>query len=328
MRAVLLRRFGPPANLVVEDVPDPAPGPGRALIAVEAVSVTFIDTAIRAGRGPAAARPPALPFIPGNGVGGTVRAVGAGVDAALVGARAVSTTGGAGGYAELVAVDAAEPIPVPDGVPLADATALLADGRTAIGLMRAVAPGMGEWVLVEAAGGGVGSLLVQLAAAAGARVIAVARGDRKLALARSLGAEVSIDYSAPGWAAEVRDATGGRGVDAAFDSVGGEIGAAALGLVHDGGRFCVSGAASGAMSSPPDDEVTRRGLRVIGLGAVLRGPGEIRAASVTALEEAAAGRLRPTIGQTFPLERAAEAHAAIEARATIGKTLLVPGGRA
>jgi NADPH:quinone reductase len=313
MRAVLLEQFGPPENLVLREVPDPIRGPGEVLISVAAAGITFIETVVRAGRGWSAAQRPALPFIPGNGVAGTTD-----------GRRVVSTTGGSGGYAELVAVSAAEPLPVPEGLELTEAVALLADGRTAVGLARAVRPQPGEWVLVEAAGGGVGSLLVQLATRAGSRVIAAAGGPRKLELAASLGAEATVDYTAPGWEDRVRAVTGGRGPDAVFDSVGGDIGRSALELVRDGGRFCVMGAASGSMTVPPDGEAARRGLRMTGLGDVLPTPEAVRDAAATALAEAAAGRLHPTIGQTFPLSRAAEAHAAIEARATVGKTLLLP----
>ena len=313
MRAVVLEQFGPPGNLVLREVPDPVPGPGEVLISVAAAGVTFIETVIRAGRGWSAAQQPPLPFVPGNGVAGTVD-----------GRRVVSTTGGSGGYAELVAVPAPAPLPVPDGLDLTEAVALLADGRTAVGLAGAVRPQPGEWVLVEAAGGGVGSLLVQLAARAGSRVIAAAGGARKLDLATSLGAEVTVDYTTPGWEDRVRAATDGRGPDAVFDSVGGAIGRSALDLVRDGGRFCVMGAASGSMTVPADGEAARRGLRVIGLGDVLPTPEAVRDAAAAALHEAAAGRLRPTIGQTFPLDRAPDAHAAIEARATIGKTVLLP----
>ena len=323
MRAVLLREFGPPGALVAEQVPDPVPGPGQVLIAVEAAGISFIETQVRAGRGPNPAHRPTLPVIPGNGVGGVVRAVGAGVDGSLVGTLVVSTTGGSGGYAELVAVDAAEPVPVPAGVPLYDALALLADGRTALALIRAAAPTGGEWVLVEAAGGGVGSLLVQLARAAGARVVGAAGSHPKLLVAERAGAEVTVDYTAAGWTDRVRAATGG-GVDMAFDGVGGTIGRAAFDLVRDGGRFIVMGMASGAMAVPDQAEAERRKVTVIGLWTVPLTPEDLRGLTREALAEAAAGRLRPTVGQTFPLERAAEAHAAIEARAAIGKTLLIP----
>lgn len=308
MRAVVLRAYGGPEALVAEEVPDPVPGPGQVLIEVAVAGVTFVETQVRADRGPRRAE---LPAILGNGVAGTVTAVGPGVAGSLAGSRVVSTLGGYGGYAELAVASADDLIPIPDGVSPEHAVALLADGRTALGLVRAAEPKPGEWVLVEAAGGGVGSLLVQLAAAAGARVIGAASSPAKRALAAELGAELTVDYTEPGWAERVRDAAGA--LDLVFDGVGGEIGATAETLLRDGGRMSVYGMASGTMTTP--------GTRVT---KVPWPPTDLRELSRAALEEAAAGRLRPAIGLTLPLESAAEAHAAIEARRVTGKTLLIP----
>jgi NADPH2:quinone reductase len=319
VRAVVLREFGPPDELVAAEVADPAPGPGQALVDVEIANITFVDTQLRAGRAPNPAMAPSLPAILGGGVGGVVAAVGDGVDGSLVSSRVVASTGG-GGYAERVAVDAAALIPVPDGLGLPEAVALLADGRTALSLLRAASIHAGETVLVPAAAGGVGSLLVQLAAAAGARVVAAAGGGRKQELARELGATWAVDYSQPDWAERVRAETGG-GVDLAFDGVGGAVGLAAFELLRDGGRFSVFGMASGTFVRIPEGEAERRGITVI-RGAPIT-PEDSRALQREAQERVGAGRLRPVIGQRFPLERAADAHAAIEARATIGKTLLV-----
>jgi NADPH:quinone reductase len=318
VRAVVLREFGPPDELVAAEVADPAPGPGQALVDVELANITFVDTQLRAGRAPNPAMAPTLPAVLGTGVGGVVTAVGDGVDGSLASSRVVGSTGG-GGYAERVAVDAAALIPVPDGLGLPEAVALLADGRTALSLVRAAPIHAGETVLVPAAAGGVGSLLVQLAAAAGARVVAAAGGGRKQELVRELGATRAVDYSQSDWAERVRAETGG--VDLAFDGVGGAVGLAAFELVRDGGRFSVFGMASGAFVRIPEGEAERRGISVI-RGAPIT-PEDSRALQRQVLAEAVAGRLRPVIGQRFPLERAADAHAAIEARATIGKTLLV-----
>jgi NADPH2:quinone reductase len=280
--------------LVLEDVPEPD---GEAVVDVALANITFVETQIRAGRPPNPAMAPELPFIPGNGVGGSVD-----------GRRVIASTGGTGAYAERVAVPAASLIDVPDGLDLADAVALLADGRTAMLLMSGADVRAGETVLVEAAAGGVGSLLVQLARNAGARVVGAAGGERKLALARELGAEQVVDYTQDGWADDVEP------VDVAFDGVGGDIGRAAFDLVRPGGRFYPFGMASGAFARLPErDDVT----------VVRRGDADLLALTRAALAEAAAGRLRPVIGQTFALDRAAEAHAAIEARATVGKTLLL-----
>ncbi len=328
MRAVVIDAFGPPDVLVATEVPDPVPAPGGVVVDVAVASITFVETQVRAGRPPHPSMAPELPAILGNGVGGLVAATGAGVDAALRGTRVITTTGGAGGYAERVAVPADGLIAVPDGVGLADAAALLADGRTATGLIRNARLGPGETVLVEAAGGGVGTLLVQLAHNAGADVIATAGAPAKLELATELGATAAVDYTAPDWPEQVREASDG-GVDVVLDGVGGATGEAAFGLLNAGGRFVPYGMASGAFAAIDADEAERRGISVV------RGarptPEESRALTEGALAEAVAGRLRPVVGQSFPLDRAADAHGAIEARATIGKTLLrvvdLPGDR-
>jgi NADPH2:quinone reductase len=311
MRAVLLSEFGPPEVLTPVEAPDPAPAAGQVVIDVAFANITFVETQFRAsGFGPHDAT---LPLIPGNGVGGTVASVAPGADPALVGRRVVSSTGGSGAYAERVAVDAGGLFEVPDGLALDSAVAVLADGRTATMLIAAGAPRAGERVLVEAAAGGVGTLLVQLARAAGAEVVAAAGGARKLALARDLGASVAIDYREPDWTASA------GAVDVVFDGVGGAIGRAAFELLRRGGRMLSYGLASGEWAGIPEDAAAARGVTLARPTAT---PEQMRAFTERALSEAAAGRLRPVIGQRFALERAADAHAAIEARATIGKTLL------
>jgi NADPH:quinone reductase len=322
VRAVVLREFGPPEALVAAEVPDPVPGQGQASIEVEIANITFVETQVRAGHAPNPAMAPRLPAILGNGVGGIVASVGAGVDPSLVSRRVVTSTGGSGGYAERVAVEATGLIDVPDELGLAEAVALLADGRTALSLMRSAAVRAGETVLVGAAAGGVGSLLVQLARAAGASVVAAAGGERKLKLAAELGAGMTVDYTEPGWAERLGQRAGG--VDVVFDGVGGEAALAAFGLLRTGGRFCPFGMASGAFARIPDGEAERWSITVV-RGAQIT-PEEARALARAALAEAVAGRLHPVIGQRFPLERAADAHAAIESRATVGKTLLIVGG--
>lgn len=318
MKAVWLTQFGAPDVLVERETPDPTPGEGEVVVDVEAVSITFIETLVRAGRAPWPGAAPQPPYVPGNGVGGTVSQIGTGVDESWLGRRVVTGTGGSGGYAEKVAVPVAGLMPVPDGFDIRDATALLADGRTALGLTQLADPKPGERVLVEAAAGGVGSLLVQLSVNAGATVIAVAGGPDKCRVARDLGATTALDYDEPGWPAEVR---AGGGVDVAFDGVGGAIGQAALALVRDGGRFVSFGLASGAPTDTSQASVPVIGFRE--LGALGSRSAELTAA---ALELAAAGTLKPLVGQVFALADAAKAHTAIESRATVGKTLLVPAG--
>jgi NADPH2:quinone reductase len=287
------------------------------LIRVAVAGITFVETQIRAGRSPRPSVSP--PAVLGNGVGGVVLATGRDVAPGLVGRRVIASLGGSGGYAELAVAAAGDVHPVPGELSLPDALALLADGRTAVGLHRLAAPLAGETVLVEAAGGGLGSLLVQLAAGAGARVIAAASDRRKLDLARTLGAAAALDYTAPDWPDRLAAVAPG-GLDVAFDGVGGEIGRAALGALAPGGRFVLHGLASGTMTDIA--EAPARGVTVIGLPQLAELGRNASELTREALAEAAAGRLRPVIGQTFPLARAAHAHAAIERRRTLGKTLL------
>ena len=239
MRAVVMREFGPPEVLEPAEVDEVRAGPDEVVIDVELANVTFVETQVRAGKPPHPSMLPALPAILGNGVGGTV----AGVEA---GRRVVASLNGTGGYAERVAVPTARLIEIPDGMPLRDAVALLADGRTALALAGRAGLRAGDTVLVEAAAGGVGTLLVQLARNAGARVVALAGQSRKLAIARDLGADLAVDYSRDGWDTQVRDAVGG--VDVVFDGVGGDIGRTAFGLLRPGGRFCPFGMASGSFA--------------------------------------------------------------------------------
>ncbi|HEX8051378.1 MAG TPA: zinc-binding dehydrogenase [Thermoleophilaceae bacterium] len=315
MRAAVVRDFGGPEVLSVEAVPDPAADPGELVVEVEYAGITFVETQVRAGRPPNPAMLPHLPFVPGNGVAGRVAEVGEGADRGLLGRAVVTTTGGSGGYAERVAVPAALPIEIPEGVSARDAVALLADGRTALALARVAAVEAGDVVLVEAAAGGVGSCLVQLARAAGATVVAGVGSVHKVPIARDLGAGRVVDYSRDGWEDEIRTELGG--LDVVFDGVGGAIGASALTLLRPGGRLCQYGMASGSFTNVPAE---RRDVQVL-RGTALT-PAESRELSIEALRLAAAGELSATVGQEYPLERAAAAHAAIEARSTIGKTLL------
>ena len=203
MRAVVMREFGPPEVLEPADVADVGGGPDEVVIDVEFANVTFVETQVRAGRPPHPSMLPALPAILGNGVGGTVS------DAnPWSGLRVVASLNGTGGYAERAVTSASHLIRVPDGLATRDAVALLADGRTALALAGRAGLQAGETVLVEAAGGGVGTLLVQIARRAGARVVALAGQPRKLAVARDLGADVTVDYSRGGWEKQVRDAAG------------------------------------------------------------------------------------------------------------------------
>lgn len=329
MRAVQVREFGGPEVLVPVALPDPEPGPGEVVIEVSAVDVLFLDTMIRSGRA-REAFPQRPPYVPGNGVAGHV----AGGDPAWAGRAVVAGTGphgGSGGYAERVAVPVQRLIPVPDALDLRSAAAVLHDGTTALGLLEAIAVKPGDFVLLVGAAGGMALLLAQLARAVGARVIGAARlagarraGEKAEAI-RGAGAETVVDYGEPDWPDRVVTMTGGHGPDVVFDGVGGELGRAAFAVVADGGRFSAHGAPGGGFARISAEEAAERGVTLGGIEQVQRPPGRFGELAARALAEAAAGRLRPVIGQVYPLARAADAHAAIAARSTIGKTLLTAG---
>ncbi|MEV6109346.1 zinc-binding dehydrogenase [Streptomyces sp. NPDC051940] len=317
MRVIQAHTFGGPEVLKPVDVPEPEPGPGEAVVAVAAADTLFVETQIRTGWGKEYFDPP-LPFTPGGAVSGTVLRVGEGVDRSRLGRRVVAHTGSFGGYAEQVTVAATGLIPVPDGVDLDTAAALTHDGPTALGLFEGAGVRPGETVLVLAAAGGAGQLLVQLAHAAGAYVVGAARGEGKLAAVRAHGADRVVDYSRPGW-------TDGIAADVVFDGVGGELGRQALDATADGARFRAYGAPSGDFSvTAPTEDAARRGVTVTGIFDILPAGSSVDDYTARALAEAAAGRLRPMIAERMPLEQAAGAHATIEARTAVGKILLVP----
>lgn len=319
MRVILVDHPGGPEVLRLVELPDPSPGAGQIRVVVEYAAVTFIDTQLRAGTSPGPSL--SFPAVPGNGVGGVVDAVGPEVDETWLGARVVATTGGNGGYATMALARVEDAHPVPETLALAEATAVLADGRTAIGLHRAAGIGAGEVVVVTAAAGGLGSLLVQLAARSGARVVALAGSDPKLAHATALGAASAVSYRDDAWAEQLRDLAG-EGVDVVFDGVGAPVTEALFGLVRSGGRYVIHGAAGGQWGSIADADAAARGVTIVSLAAIGSTPEQLSALIDEALELAASGDITPTIGQTRPLEDAAGAHAAIEARTVIGKTLL------
>lgn len=324
MQIIEVDRFGGPEVLVPRAVPDPVPGPGQVVVRTAAADVLFLDTMIRSGSA-TEFFPLRPPYVPGNGVSGAVAATGADVDPGWRGRPVIAHTGehgGTGGYAGQVAVPAGDLIPVPDGVGLDEAAALLHDGATAIALLETAAVEPGDWVLVTAAAGGMGGLLIQLARAAGGRVIGAARGQRKLAAARASGAEFAVDYSEPGWPGRVRELTGGLGADVVFDGGGGLLGRAAFGAAADGGRFSAHGTSDGGFAQVGQADARQHGITLTGIPPYV--PATFRRHGATALAAAAAGRLRPVIGQAYPLSEAADAHTALENRAAVAKTLLHP----
>lgn len=327
MRAIEVRRFGPPDVLQVADLADPAPGPEQVLVAAAACDVLFVDTMIRSGAG-AGYFPVRPPYVPGNGAGGEVVAVGESVSADWLGRTVAAHTGGpggTGGYAQLAVADVEHAVVVPGDVDLLAATAVLHDGTTALRVLEITGPRPGEWVLVLGAAGGMGILLVQLLAAQGANVIGAARGPAKLAAVAAAGAAAAVDYGRPDWTAAVLEATGGTGPAVVLDGVGGALGSAAFDLVADGGRFSAHGSPSGSLAGIDADAARRRRVRVSTIRDLQYGAGDRSRLMKDVLGHLAQGRISPLIGQTFALAEAAKAHEAIAARRTVAKTLLLTG---
>lgn len=322
MRAIRQYEFGPPTVLRYGRVLDPVPGIDQVRISVEAAGVHFIDTMIRRGAENSPISRPRLPMTPGREVAGIVDELGPGGDEAWLGRRVVAHLGlASGGYAELAAADAARLHVVPADLSTSAAVAMIGTGRTAVGILDAAELSAADVVVVSAAAGGLGTLFLQAARAVGATVVALAGGPGKVELARSLGADIAIDYLQPGWPKLVQDAIGGA-VTVVLDGVGGDVGRAAFELLGPGGRLLRFGWSSGQAAEIEPDEMQRRGVTAVAaLGE--RFARDLRTLERRALEQAAAGGWQPLV-QEFPLGAAPDAHHAIETRATTGKVVLIP----
>jgi NADPH2:quinone reductase len=327
MLAIRQHEFGGPEQLLIEEVPTPHPELGQVLVAVEAAGVHLLDTVIRSGRGPARAAVH-LPMTPGREVAGVVHELGQGTDPRLLGQRIVVDLGpGSGGYAEYALATEHALHVIDDALDPAEAVAAVGTGRTVQAIVELARIARGETVVITAAAGGVGTLLVQAATNAGASVVALAGSAKKTAHVTALGAGAAVDYSAPAWYDEADAAVTHRRAHLLLDGVGGEIGRRALDLLGVGGRAVMFGSASGTTLSLTAEDIYGRGITVsAAVGArLLRRPGGLVPLERRALKALADRSLVPSIGQRFPLSAAAAAHRAIEARGTIGKTVLEPG---
>ena len=322
MRAVICRELGPPEALEVTEVPTPAPGKGEVLVDVHGCGVNFGDTLIVAGR--YQFKPP-LPFSPGAEVAGTVAAVGPGVERVAVGDR-VMCMSIYGGYAEALVTPAAGLLPVPDGMDLLSASAFVTAFFTSYhALADRGRLQKGETLLVLGAAGGVGLAAVQLGVALGARVNAAASTDAKLDLCRGYGAAETINYATDDLRGRLRELTGGNGPDVIYDPVGGALSEPALRSLAWRGRFLVVGFAAGEIPRIPLNLTLLKGCEIVGVfaGEFLNRQPEDGVRTADALGELfAAGKIRPEISATYPLERAAEAMRAISAREVTGKIIV------
>ena len=314
MRAVQFSEHGDADVLQLVDLPTPRPGAGEVLIKVAAAGVNYVDIWHRKGASP---RPIQLPYISGNEVAGTIAALGDGVTTAQVGQRVMAMLPN-GGYAEYVVVPAAQVIPLPAELGYAEATALLSQGPAAVGLLNT---GHYASVLVLAAAGGVGSLLVQVAKNRGQQVIAAVGSDAKKAAALASGADAVVSYADADWVQQVRDATQGQGVSASFDAVGGQVGAEALKALAVGGTGVVYGAASGepTMLAAQPLMALKQLVRGYSLFTEME---KIGAYTAELLGYFQAGKLQLAV-QTYPVAEVQTAQRDLESRRTQGKVVLL-----
>jgi NADPH2:quinone reductase len=320
MRAIQITATGGPEVLVLREIPDPVPGPGQALIRVEAAGVNFIDVYFREGRYPSA-----LPFVPGQEAAGTVVSVAEDVTTVKSGDRVAWCTI-PGTYAELALAPAARLIRIPEGVTTQQAAAAMLQGMTAHYLAHTTYPiQKGDEVLIHAGAGGVGLLLTQIAHSLGARVFTTVSTEEKAELSREAGSDVVINYREHDFAAEVRKHS--AGLHAVYDSVGKTTFDQSLSILRPRGMMVLYGGSSGAV--PPFDIlklstmgslfVTRPTLKDY---TATRSELELRAHAI--LNAVADGTLMLRLEHTYDLADAAQAHRDLEARKTTGKLILTP----
>ncbi|MBO1753227.1 quinone oxidoreductase [Actinotalea sp. BY-33] len=326
MRAIQAMRAGGPEVLEVADVPEAPPGPGTVLVAVAAAGVNFIDTYRRSGT-----YPMPYPHVVGSEGAGTVVAVGAGVEGFAVGDRVAWVDGTAGSYAEQVELAARHAVPVPHGVTLQQAAAVMLQGLTAHYLVDSTFPvTAGQRVLVHAGAGGVGLLLTQLAVARGAVVVSTVSTEEKAALSRGAGATHVIRYDQLADLAEelpalVREHVGG--VETVFDGVGAATFDASLASLVPRGGLALFGGASGQVDPVDPQRLARAGsvfLTRPTLAHHVATRAELLHRTAAVFDAMLRGSLEVRVGATFPLAEAAEAHRLLEGRGSTGKILLLP----
>ena len=315
MKAIRVHELGGAEKLSLDEIEKPTPKADEVLVKVAAAGINYADTMMRSGN---YLTKPDLPMILGYEAAGTIEELGADVSNLKVGQRVLATTS-SGGYAEFATAKAAATMPIPDELGFGESTALLVQGLTALGLLNETKSG--QSILIHAAAGGVGTLLVQLAKHKGLKVIGTASSEEKLELVAGLGADFAINYSEEDWTDEVLSATDGNGVDWLIEMVGGSIVAKNLKVLATHGTMWVYGSASGedfkvSVLSLMNKNHGIRGYWLMNESVEnrIRFTGEL-------LEHIGAGRLKIQVTE-FPLEQAREAHEAIENRKTTGKVVL------
>ncbi|WP_332663764.1 zinc-binding dehydrogenase [Aeromicrobium sp.] len=322
MHAIRQYELGGPEVLRYEVVPDLEPGEGQVRIAVRASGVHYLDTSLRSGFTSAVHQPLQLPMTPGREVAGRIDAIDPGVDPSWSGKRVVAHLGMAsGGYAEQALAAVASLHEVPDGMPYAVAVAAIGTGRTAAGILDQSPVEADDIVVVTSAAGGLGVLLIQAAKDVGAKVVGLAGGEQKVAIARAQGADLAVDYRIDGWDDVVRRELGGDLATLVFDGVGGKTADSAFNLLAPGGRLMQYGWFT---DEPATYDDPARTVKMLLGPQMLARPGGLRSLEAEALARAADGSRVPLVDSVFPLADAAGAHRALEGRKTYGKVVLVP----
>jgi NADPH2:quinone reductase len=325
MKAVLCKALGSPESLVVEEVESPAPGPGQVVISVKAAGVNFPDTLIIQGK--YQFQPP-LPFSPGAEVAGIVKEVGTGVESVKAGDRVMAWSA-FGGFAEEFVANADALIPLPAGIDFDVASAFAMTYGTGLHALRDRANLQpGERLLVLGAAGGIGLAAIEIGALMGARVIAAASTEEKLAVCRRCGASEAINYSEQDLKERIKELTSGQGVDVVVDPVGGDYSEAALRGMAWNGRFLVIGFTAGSIPRIPLNLPLLKGCSIVGVfwgSFIAREPQRSQANFQQLLEWMQEGKLRPYISARYPLQRAADALSDIINRKATGKIVLLPG---
>lgn len=325
MKTVVCKAWGPPESLVVEDIPGLVAAPGKVVIGVRAASVGFPDTLIIQNK---YQTQPELPFTPGSEVAGVVKAVGSGVEGWKAGDRVYAQTG-YGGYAEEVLTEPDRLLAIPDAMDFASAASLgSAYGTAYYALTERGNLRSGETLLVLGAAGGVGLAAVEIGKALGAKVIACASSEDKLAVCRQHGADETIDYATEDLRARVKAITKGNGLDVVIDPVGGRYSELALRDMAWGGRLLVIGFTAGEIPKVALNLPLIKGCSVIGVwwgGLSRRDPARRREIVAELGRWFNAGKIKPHVSATFPLERAADALNALIQRKAAGRVVLTPG---
>ncbi len=323
MKAVLCKAFGPPESLVIEDIEPAKPGKGQVVISVKACGVNFPDTLIIQGK--YQSKPP-FPFIPGSEVAGIVKEVGEGVDHVKVGDRVIAFTG-VGGFAEEVIADAPRLIPMPRSMDFTTASAfVMTYGTSHHALKDRAQLKQGETLLVLGAAGGVGLAAVEIGKVMGAQVIAAASSDEKLEICRQHGADEVINYATGDLKERIKQLTGGKGVDVAFDPVGGDYSEPVLRSMAWGGRFLVIGFAAGDIPRIPLNLPLLKVYSIVGVfwGSFMeRDPKHGQENLMELLTWFAEGKLKPHVSATYSLEHVADALNDLMERKVTGKAVLV-----